>query len=212
MPLCVSKSRAYASLVMQSASFVLSEASLSIWPNPVSPAATFQQQLVAGANIRSITALTFPCCKQTRRPLRVERSSAPENYLSCHFRLQSHNAQGLGAWLEMDAPLILCGLSLPFTQWYPNPRLLSTKSPVFLCLPPSSCPSLFIPPCDSPSGSLYYVYAVCFPFLYLCYWLQATHPAITVLWLHQCIQRRLRIVKLHCLLPLCYFKNQLPIK
>lgn len=170
MPLCVSKAPAYASLVMQSASLVLSEASPSIWPNPVSPAAMFRQQFVAGANIHSIAALSFPCCKQTSRPLRVEWNSAAENYLSCHFCLQSHNTQGLGAWLEMDAALILRSLSLPFTQWYPNPRLLSTKSPVFLCLPPSSCPLLFIAPCDSPLGSLYYVYAVCFPFLYLGYW------------------------------------------
>lgn len=43
-------------LDMQSGSLVLSEGSASIWPCPVSPAAAFQQQFVAGANMCSITA------------------------------------------------------------------------------------------------------------------------------------------------------------
>lgn len=54
--LVCSGTRAHASLDMQSGSLVLSEGSASIWPCPVSPAAVFQQQFVAGANMCSITA------------------------------------------------------------------------------------------------------------------------------------------------------------
>lgn len=54
--LVCSGTRAHASLDMQSDSLVLSEGSASIWPCPVSPAAAFQQQFVAGANMCSITA------------------------------------------------------------------------------------------------------------------------------------------------------------
>lgn len=51
--LVCSGTRAHASLDMQSGSLVLSEGSAS---RPVSPAAAFQQQFVAGANMCSITA------------------------------------------------------------------------------------------------------------------------------------------------------------
>lgn len=47
---------------------------------------------------------------------------------------------------------------------------------------------------------------MCFPFLYLCYPLQAPpyHSFyLTARWLHQCIYGRLCIVTLHCL-PLCH--------
>jgi len=54
--LCVC-AHAHASLDMQSGSPVLSERSASIWINPVGPAAMLQQQFIAGANMRSVTAL-----------------------------------------------------------------------------------------------------------------------------------------------------------
>ncbi len=50
---------AHASLDMQSVSLVLSERSPSIWPRPVSPAAVFRQQFVAGANMCSITVYSL---------------------------------------------------------------------------------------------------------------------------------------------------------
>lgn len=119
-----------------------------------------------------------PCCKQTRGPEKQKEPLLPRTTFHV-IPVSGVTTLGLGAQLEMDAALILCGLSLPLTQWYPNPCFFSTKSPVFLCLLPSSCPLLFIAPCCCHVVSLYYIYAVCFPFLYLCYPLQTPHPTIT---------------------------------
>lgn len=63
-------------------------------------------------------------------------------------------------------PHSLLSKSLPF----------SAKSLVSLCLPPSSCPLVFIASYVSIPGSLYYVYVVLFLFLYLRYLLQWPHP------------------------------------
>lgn len=53
---------------------------------------------------------------------------------------------GLGARLEMDAALILPGLSLPLTQFYPNPRLsVPNHLSLFACLHlPAHCYSLLL--------------------------------------------------------------------
>lgn len=63
---------------------------------------------------------------------------------------------------------------------------LSVKSPVSRCLPPSSCPLLFIAPCNSLSSSLYYAYMLHFLFLYLSYPLQAPDPTPSISLCNDC--------------------------
>lgn len=107
----------------------------------------------------------------------------------------------------MDATFILSSLSLSLTNFYPNPCLFSAKSPVSLCLPPSSCPLLFIASfnsiprftmlclCGAPSISLSQISITVAP---------SCSVYLTLRWLHRCIYRRLWIVTLLCPL-LCHF-------
>lgn len=91
--------------------------------------------------------------------------------------------------------------------------LFSAKSPVSLCLPPSSCPLLFIASCDSISGSLYYVYVVplSIALSLISITVDPSHSSyLTVRWLHKCIYRN--CVLSATLAPFCYLKNQLPIQ
>lgn len=114
----------------------------------------------------------------------------------------------------MNAALILSGLSLPLSC-IQVPAFLHTKSPVSLCLPPSSCPLLFITSCGFFSSSLYYVYAVNFPSLYLCYPLHAPFSYssyLTVMTAPMHFWKRVYhyILRSATLTPLCFFKINYP--
>lgn len=140
------RAHAHASLDMQSGSLVLSEGSPSIWPSPVSPAAVFQQQFVAGANMRSITAHSLSPA-MSRPPDWGEQWEAQLCKTSFHVISVSRvTLLGLGARLEMYAALILCGLSLPLAQFYPNPCLsLPNHLSLFAWLHlPAHCYSLLL--------------------------------------------------------------------
>lgn len=109
-------------LDMQIGSLVLSEASPSIWPSPACPAEVFQQQSVVRANMRSVTELSlFPA-----RDWKTGGEQRETQLYKTSFHVISVprvTLLGLGARLEMDAALILSGLSLPLTHFYPNPCL-----------------------------------------------------------------------------------------
>lgn len=83
------------------------------------PAQVFQQQTVLEANMCSVTELSlFPSCMKTERP------GESKEKLSFHVISVSRvTLLGLRARLEMDVALILYGLSLPLTHFYPNPCL-----------------------------------------------------------------------------------------
>lgn len=126
------------------------------------------------------------CTHTAKKTTEGREGRALLNFMS--FLFPDLQCSGLGAWLEMNAALILSGLSLPLSC-IQVPAFLHTKSPVSLCLPPSSCPLLFITSCGFFSSSLYYVYAVNFPFLYLCYPLHApfsysSYLTVMTAWTH----------------------------
>lgn len=155
--------------------------------------------------MRSVTELSLlPATSRLEDPGTAKRSSAFCTKLAfMSFLFRELHCSASGARLAMDAPLILCGLSLPLTQSKSLP--LSFKSPNSLCLPPSSCPLLFIAPRDSLFR---------FTILCLCGALSISLSPLSVTdspshsvylsarRLHQCIHRRLCIVTLQCL-PLC---------
>lgn len=108
-------------------------------------------------------ASLFSSCKQTGRIGRAKRSSALQNLLERHvcFQIRSIRPQGsapggCGAHLFQ---LISILHSLLFKSQH-----FTAKSPVFLCLPPSSCPLLFIAFSDSVPNAQCYVAVVFFPF------------------------------------------------
>lgn len=124
---------------MQSGSLVLSKGSPSIWPSPVSPAAVFQQQFVAGANMRFITTRSIPCCKQPgkTRESKEKLSFAKVAFMSFLFPELHCSASGLDLrWMLLSS-----------SPAYHYPSLSSIQIPAFLyqitCL--SLLTSIFMP-------------------------------------------------------------------
>lgn len=115
--------------------------------------------------------LSLPSYKQPGRPGRAKRSFAFLAFMS--FWFPELHCSSLGARLQMDAALILSGLSLPVTQFCPNPCLSLYQ---ITCL--SLFTSIFLPiaiHCSSQLPFWFTILCLCgmLSFLYLCYVLQA---------------------------------------
>lgn len=171
--------------------------------------AVFQRRFVAGANMSSVTALSISCYKRGLGDRGKSKEEAQLCKTSFHvISVSGVTLLGLGARLEMDAALILSGLSLPLTHFYPNPCLfLLNHLTLFAYFHlPAHCYSLLS--ATPLSGSLYYVYVVRFPFLYLRYPLQTPHPTPSISLCGDCTNAFIEdCVLLHC--TVCHFATSL---